>query len=125
MTTIATDVKALATRYIEAAGNKDYDGLGEIVTPDVAFRGPFTTVATYDAFVAALRRMSPIWERNDVRGVFVSGERACVIYDFATNTGAGALPCVELLSIREGRIASSELFFDQTQFASAAAPRNG
>lgn len=55
--------------------------------------------------------------RNEVREVFADGDRACVVYDFVTDTPAGAVPCVELVTVRDGRITAIELIFDRVAFA--------
>jgi ketosteroid isomerase-like protein len=115
----ATDLKSIAARYIELAGEKKYDAVAHILAPDVSFKGPFVTLNSAEAFIGALRRLAPVWERNVVRTAFADGDQACVIYDFVTNTEAGALPCIELLSFRDGRIKSIELFFDRASFAPA------
>lgn len=120
MITATTDRKTLAARYIEAAGAKDYDALARSVAPDVTCKGPFMQIAGADAFIAALKRMSPIWEGNRIREVFCEGERACVIYELVSNTEAGAVPCIELLTFAGDRISAVELFFDRVQFAPAA-----
>jgi ketosteroid isomerase-like protein len=59
----------------------------------------------------------PALVRNEVREVFADGDRACVVYDFVTDTAAGAVPCVELVTVRDGRITGIELIFDRVAFA--------
>jgi ketosteroid isomerase-like protein len=112
--------KTLVAQYIEAVGAKDYDAVSRYLSPDLSFKGPFMQSESADAFIASLKRMAPIWEANRIREVFAEGDRACVIYDFVSNTEAGAMPCIELLTFRDDRIASIELFFDRAQFAPAA-----
>jgi hypothetical protein len=118
MQTLST-LKETAAAYIQAVGDKRYDAVAEYLTADVAFKGPFMSSDSAQAFLSALQRMAPIWERNEVRASFADGDRAAVFYDFVTNTPAGAIPCVELLTFRDGRIASIELLFDRAQFAPA------
>jgi len=45
--------------------------------------------------------------------VFVRGDRACVVYDFVTDTPAGAVRCVELLAVVDRRILVIELLLDR------------
>jgi ketosteroid isomerase-like protein len=111
-----SSVKDLASDYIQAVGEKRYDEVTGFLTPDVSFKGPATSTTSSDAFIAALKRMAPIWIRNDVRAVFAEGDRAAVFYDFVSNTPAGAMPCVELLTFRGERIERIELLFDREQF---------
>ena len=115
-----SDLKSLAVRYIEAVGNKEYDAVAELLTPEVSFKGPFMALNSANTFIGSLRRMGPIWERNEVRAAFADGDRACVIYDFVTNTDAGSIPCIELLTFSGERIQSVQLFFDRAAFAPAA-----
>ncbi|HEY5320759.1 MAG TPA: hypothetical protein VIJ76_07775, partial [Galbitalea sp.] len=68
-------------------------------------------------WTAALRRLLPILVRNDIREVFVTGQRACVVYDFVTDTPAGAVVCVELITVSDGRITEVELVLDRVAFA--------
>ncbi len=114
-----SDLKGRTVRYIEASGSKDYDTVREILTPDVSFKGPFMKLGSSQAFIAGLERMAPIWERNVVQKVLSDGNQVCVLYDFVTNTAAGAVPCIELLKFEDDRISSVELFFDRAQFAPA------
>ena len=75
------------------------------------------------AFAPSLRlfvRLMPILERNDIRKIFVDGNEACVIYDFVTDTAAGAVPTVEWLRVDGGRVASVHLFFDRVSFKPAS-----
>jgi hypothetical protein len=59
--------------------------------------------------------------RNDIRKVFSDGNDACVVYDFVTDTAAGAVPCVELVTVRDGRIATVELIFEKANWAHVVA----
>ncbi len=67
--------------------------------------------------LTALQRLMPALIRNELREVFVAGERACVVYDFVTDTAAGAVRCVELLTVTDGRITQIELLLDRAAFA--------
>jgi hypothetical protein len=58
--------------------------------------------------------------RSDVKKVFTDGPEVCVIYDFVTNTPAGAVPIVEWLRIEGGRITSVTLVFDRIAFKPAS-----
>jgi hypothetical protein len=58
--------------------------------------------------------------RSDVRKVFSDGPEVCVIYDFVTDTPAGAVPIVEWLRVEGGRILSVTLVFDRVAFKPAA-----
>ena len=114
------DIKDLAKRYIDAAGRKDYETVASLLAPDVVFKGAAFETHGSDEFIAPFKRMAPVWVRSEIRNVFADGEQACVIYDFVTDTDAGSVPCIELITFRDERIARVELFFDRVQFAPAA-----
>jgi hypothetical protein len=115
-----SDPKSVAARYVEAAGEKDYDTLESLLGDDMSFQGPNTQCSSAKAYIAALKRMQPVWAGNRLREIFSNDDRVCVVYDFITNTQAGAIPAIELLTVRKGRIESVELHFDRVQFAPAA-----
>jgi hypothetical protein len=108
-----TDPKTLALTYLDAVGKKELGRLQGLLAPDLAFRGPSMTRSTAREFVAALERLGAIHVRNDVKRVFVDGDEVCVIYDFVTDTPAGALPTIEWLRVEGGRICSIDLFYDR------------
>ena len=118
--------KQVDLEYIEACGRKDYDTVSQLLSPSLTFVGPGNALTGAAQYLAVLRRLGPVWKRSDVKKVFVDGDEVCVIYDFVTDTPAGAVPIVEWLRVEDGRIASVTLFFDRVTFKPAAdelAPR--
>jgi ketosteroid isomerase-like protein len=104
--------EAIARAYLDAISTKQLERLDALVSADVCFVGPARTLNGRDNLVAALRRISAIHVRNDVKRVFTDGNEVCVIYDLVTDT-IGALPTIEWLTIAEGRIQSIRLYYDQ------------
>ena len=82
--------------------------------------GPGNALTGAPAYLAVLRRLGPIWERSDVKHAFADGNDVCVIYDFVTNTPAGAVPIVEWLRIEGGKVAAVTLIFDRVSFKPAS-----
>ena len=111
-----TQNAAIARAYIEAVGAHDLGTVDGLLADGLAARFAGGTIGKRE-WIAALDRLLPALVRNDVREVFAGGDRACVVYDFVTDTAAGAVPCVELVSVREGRITEIELIFDRVAFA--------
>ncbi|WP_434318253.1 nuclear transport factor 2 family protein [Leifsonia sp. P73] len=107
---------AIARTYIEAVGAHDLETVGGLLSDELAAVFAGGTIGKQE-WIAALGRLLPALVRNDVREVFADGDRACVVYDFVTDTPAGAVPCVELVTVREGRITAIELIFDRVAFA--------
>ena len=114
------DPKTIALAYIEACGRKDLEAVAPLLAPDLRFVGPGNTVTGAAPYLAVLRRLGQVWVRSDVKKLFADGADVCVIYDFVTDTAAGAVPIVEWLRIEDGRILSVTLFFDRATFKPAS-----
>ena len=110
---MTTAVRELVNSYIQAVGNHRLEDLPAMLEPDVEFIVGDTTLRGAEAFVGAFERLDPIILRNDIRKVFIDGDEAIVIYDFVTDTPAGAVVSVEHMKFRNGRIASSLLIFER------------
>jgi ketosteroid isomerase-like protein len=117
---MTNDAKQVALEYIEACGRKDYDTVSRLLSPSMTFVGPGNALTGVAPYLAVLQRLGPVWMRSDVKKVFVDGDEAVVIYDFVTDTPAGAVPIVEWLRVEDGQIASVILFFDRVTFKPAA-----
>lgn len=110
---MSTDRNAVTLDYLEAVGKQQYDKVAGFLAPNVRFRGPAMTYTSAEDLVGALKRLAAIHVRNDVKRVFVDGDQVCVIYDFVTDTEAGALPAVEWLHFDGGRISAIDLYYDR------------
>ncbi len=110
---MSTDRKTLTLEYLNAVGQHQYRKVEALLAPDLQFRGPSRTLGSAAEFAAALRRLGAIHVRNDVKRVFVDGDEVCVIYDFVTDTPAGALPTIEWLRFEGDRIRSIDLYYDR------------
>ena len=107
------DLKALAIEYLDAVGKKELNRVQELLAPNLKFIGPSMARSSAQEFISALKRLGAIHVRNEVKRVFVDGDEACVIYDFVTDTPAGALPTIEWLQFEDGRIRSINLYYDR------------
>src|SRR5262245_16878219 len=110
---MSRDVRDLVIEYVSAVGDKRLDRLEELVHPDATMDGTVKVeVKGREAFVQGFRNLAPIIVRNEIRDVIVDGDRAFVLYDFVTDSPAGAVLTGELLTIEDDRIRSSTLIFD-------------
>ena len=114
------DPKPVALAYIDACGRKDFEAVSALLAENIAFRGPGNALTGAPQYLAVLRRLGAVWVRSDVKKVFSDGLDVCVIYDFVTDTPAGAVPIVEWLRVESGKIASVTLFFDRLAFKPAS-----
>ncbi|HMF39778.1 MAG TPA: nuclear transport factor 2 family protein [Polyangia bacterium] len=110
---MSKDRKTLTLEYLNAVGKQQYDRLEAMLAPDLQFRGPSMTRTSAGEFLGALKRLGAIHVRNDVKRVFVDGDEVCVIYDFVTDTQAGALPTIEWLRFDGDRIGAIDLYYDR------------
>ena len=110
---MSTDRKTLTLEYLDAVGKQQYGRLDAMLSPDLQFRGPSMTRTSAAEYLGALKRLGAIHVRNDVKRVFVDGDEACVIYDFVTDTQAGALPTIEWLRFEGDRIRAVDLYYDR------------
>ncbi|MBJ7598026.1 MAG: hypothetical protein DLM67_13645 [Candidatus Nephthysia bennettiae] len=118
---MANETHDLATSYIKAVGEHRLDALPAMLEPDVEFTLGDNTVRGIEAFVGAFQRLMPIVLRNDIRKVFVDGDEACVLYDFVTDSPAGAVLSVEHMKFRNGRLVSTLLVFERLHWPKALA----
>ena len=110
---MSTDRKTLALAYLNAVGKQQYGKVEALLAPDVQFRGPSMTRTSAEELLGALKRLAAIHVRNDVKRVFADGDEVCVIYDFVTDTPAGALPTIGWLRFEGERIRSIDLYYDR------------
>lgn len=114
------DRKTLALEYLNAVAHRDYGKVETLLAPDLAFRGPSMNRSSAADFIGALKRLSAIHVRNDVKRVFADGDEVCVIYDFVTDTAQGALPTIEWLHFEGGRIQAIDLYYDRLPWQAVA-----
>lgn len=110
-----TETETVARDYIAAVGAGDLAPLATLLgdSLEATFAG---AILDKTGWIAALERLLPALVRNDILEVFTAGDRACIVYDFVTDTSAGAVRCVELLSVADGAITRVELLLDRVQF---------
>src|SRR2546428_7401771 len=103
------DPRALAVAYIEAVGQKQFDRVAELLHPNVEFLTSGRSIRGVPAYVDALRRLAPIIVRNDVQTTIVDGSDVAVLYDFVTDTPAGAGATVQGITVHARLIPASQV----------------
>ncbi|MFF2243452.1 nuclear transport factor 2 family protein [Arthrobacter sp. NPDC058130] len=111
-----SSVEGIARSYIQAVGSHDINAVDSLLSEDLVatFAGNAFDKA---GWTTALKRLLPALVRNEIREVFTAQDRACVVYDFITDTAAGAVRCIELLTIKAEKIGEIELVLDRVAFA--------
>jgi hypothetical protein len=108
-----SDPRSIARTHVEAMGRKEFSRMEQQFAPDVTFQGPGGKLSGLAEVLGAYQRLGPILLRNDVHKILVDGDDACIIYDFVTDTPAGAVATVEWLQVRGGKVQSIWLLFDR------------
>ena len=111
-----TTPAGVARAYIEAVGAHDLDTVDGLLAESLRARIGAGS-SDKEQWMAALGRLLPALVRNDIRDAYENGDHACVVYDFVTDTPAGAVACVENVHVAGGRITDIELVFDKVAFA--------
>jgi hypothetical protein len=114
--TMSKENESNATAYIKAWSRKDIDGIAAHLHPAVHFKGPMQELNGRDAVLASAKRIFPILERMDIRGQFVSGNRAVFVYDFICRQPIGVCRTAEFVRFEDGLVRDTELFFDARPF---------
>ena len=111
-----TTPAGVARAYIEAVGSHDLVTVDGLLASSLEARVGAGT-SDKPQWMSALERLLPVLVRNDIRDIYENGDHACVVYDFVTDTPAGAVVCVENVHVADGRITDIELVFDKVAFA--------
>ncbi len=116
---MSNDPESIALAYIAACARHDLATVASLLAPDLEFVGVSATLRGVQPYLDVLGRLASIWTDSAVKKVFTEGDEVCVIYDFVTDTAAGAVPCVEWIRVEGGRIRKVNLFFDRLRFQPA------
>jgi len=111
-----TDAARVAEDFFAAWTGKDFNRARMLLHDDLSFQGPIDTFDDADAYMRAIQGLSQIVTGAEKRKVFVDGDAVCVIYDLKTAPVPSA-PTAEWYRVRDGRIASIQVFFDARPFA--------
>jgi ketosteroid isomerase-like protein len=112
-----TDAQPLTTAevarcYLEQVSAHDVEPLQALLADDLVAEVGDDTFGKAD-WIAALGRLVLALVRYDIRHVLTDGAVAVVVYDFVSDTSAGSVPCVEVLTVADGRIRSIQLVFER------------
>jgi|SRR5262245_41291531 len=103
-------------RYFDAWTAKDFETARSLLHDDLSFTGPIEKLDNADALMESVKGLSQIVTGADRRGVIEQGEQVCVIYDLHT-VPVPTAPVAEWYTVRGGKIASVQAFFDARPFA--------
>jgi hypothetical protein len=109
-------IRERVIEYNRAFGEGRLDDVREMLHPDLEFDGTVRPTRGRDDYMSGLPRLVSVLKRNDVKEVIVDGDRAFILYDFVTDTPAGAVLSGELLTFEDGLIRKITLLFDHRRW---------
>jgi SnoaL-like domain len=119
---MAKSVRELAIEYNRAFGEGRLDRVAAMLHPDVEFDGTAAPARGREAYMAGLPRLVSVLQANEIKDVIVEGDRAFILYDFVTDTPAGAVLSGELVTFDEdGLIRKITLLFDHRRWPEVVA----
>ena len=111
-------------QYFDAWTSKDFQTARSLLHDDLSFRGPLETVDHADALLQSLQGLAQIMTGAERLGVLAEGDEVAVTYDLHTVPVPSA-HIAEWYTVRGGKIASIEAFFDARPFATMFEQQEG
>jgi ketosteroid isomerase-like protein len=106
----------IVERYFDAWTSKDFETARSLLHDDLSFNGPIETLDSADALMESIKGLAQIVTAAERRGLLEQGDQAVVFYDLHT-VPIPTAPVAEWYTVRGGKIASMQAFFDARPFA--------
>ena len=106
-----------AMKYFDHWSKKEYQASAKYLDDNLSFKGPIDTFNNSKDYIHAISRLATIVTEVNKKRTFVDGNDVCFIYDLATSTPAGTVPCAEWIHSEHGKVKSIQVFFDARPFA--------
>lgn len=107
------NIRDLVVDYNQAFGDSRLERVAAMLHPDVDFGGTVgKSTHGVAEYMVGLPRLTSVLLRNEIREILVEGDRAFILYDFVTDTPAGAVLSGEFLTFEDGLIRSITLIYD-------------
>jgi ketosteroid isomerase-like protein len=103
-------------RYFDAWTSKDFDTARSLLRDDLSFKGPLEQLDSADALIESIKQLAQIVTGAERHGIVEQDDQVCVIYDLHTVPIATAA-VAEWYTVRDGKIAKMQAFFDARPFA--------
>ena len=93
-----------------------------LISDDITLEGPLNRTSSADAYVAVLEQLLPAHVEYRIHKQFEADDQVCSIYDLLLRAPAGqtiAVPMVDWITLRDGRIAEQKLYYDPRELMQA------
>ena len=116
MTNTKPTALQIARTYIEAMARKDVETIVSVSAEDVLCTSPIGQTTGIERFRAFQEGFARMITTLTVLAVHGDDEQAVVVYDVATHPVPHSM-VAELLRIKNGKLASTDVIYDATPFA--------
>ncbi|CCF96773.1 nuclear transport factor 2 family protein [Ralstonia solanacearum] len=111
-----TTALQIARTYVEAMAKKDVETIVSISAEDVVCTSPIGQTTGIERFRAFQEGFAQMITNLIVLAVYGDDEQAVVVYDVATHPVPHSM-VAELVKVKDGRLASTDVIYDATPFA--------
>ncbi|UAY97229.1 nuclear transport factor 2 family protein [Dickeya dadantii] len=116
MTTMSNKALDIARTYVAAMAKKDVETIISISAEHVVCTSPIGQITGIERFQAFQEGFARMITNLTVLAVYGDDEQAVVVYDAETHPVPHSV-VAELLKVRDGKLASTEVIYDATPFA--------
>lgn len=107
---------AIARTYLNAIANRDVETILSISAPDIVCRSPIGQLSGIERFRGFQEGFARMVTKLTVLAVYGDDEQAVVVYDVESHPVPHAVTA-ELIKVKDGKLASTEVIYDATPFA--------
>lgn len=111
-----SETMQLAVEYYTLVGEKKSEEYKQYLHPDVEFSSPMATLKGKEAVYNQTLGFTKVLNALKIRESFGHEDKAVVVYDTDISGVDQSVPSVSLLTFKDGKIVTIELFFDGTPF---------
>lgn len=116
MTTMSNKALDIARTYVAAMAKKDVETIISISAEHVVCTSPIGQITGIERFQAFQEGFARMITNLTVLAVYGDDEQAVVVYDAETHQVPHSV-VAELIKVRDGKLASTEVIYDATPFA--------
>lgn len=102
----------LAKAYYQAINEKDLPALGTFLHDDVTLLSPLGSLKGKEAVLSSLKHFVTIFTKLTIRAAMGTADQVMLAVDLDCPAPIGIFRTAILLSFKDGKIYSSELFYD-------------
>jgi limonene-1,2-epoxide hydrolase len=106
----------IARTYVNAIANKDVEAIVSLSAEDVVCTSPIGQTTGIDRFRAFQEGFARMITNLTILAVYGDDEQAVVVYDAETHPVPHAI-VAELLKVKDGKLASTDVIYDAAPFA--------